>query len=380
MYGLSFFGLKAQHTRLLGVIIDSLSILILSLLLQIIVKSKVITLLGASLYGVNPLIFWLSRNARMYPMFILFAITSFYFFNKEKWKYYFLFTLLMLFSHYFTVLIVFSQVLMALYKRKFLKWIRTGTLLGILYTPIILFIIIPKILDVGPFKESLSWLVNSALSDIIPTFKLLFFQYPFQATFLGWVILGLILIGLNKNTLHYLFPIITFFIVVFSSHLIGFSFYNIHYLSPIIPIIILLITSAVSRLKIIGKLILITLIVMSIFSFTPNYSSEKTFNDIQTSIFKNDANAAILYYPAYYALYHYDFTYNASATQEKYWMYADSSFRDYFAKHNNTWLIFSNLSGGEYLDSPNPFLGGFEYTIAYKKGITTVVLVKPKDI
>ncbi|VVA43841.1 conserved membrane hypothetical protein [Candidatus Roizmanbacteria bacterium] len=77
------------------------------------------------LFIINPLLLYYAFEARMYSMFAFFATLSFYAFYKKNNRLYLLSTIAGLFTHYFMLLVVFSQIFFLIINRKSVEYIKS---------------------------------------------------------------------------------------------------------------------------------------------------------------------------------------------------------------------------------------------------------------
>lgn len=116
-FWMKFFGSSEIALRSLSLIFFWATIYVIFLFLTKIlkVKSSFFTLCYLLFAILNPLLLYYAFEARMYTMFAFFTTLSFYSLYKKKQKLFFLSTLLSLYTHYFTILALFTQLILIAY-------------------------------------------------------------------------------------------------------------------------------------------------------------------------------------------------------------------------------------------------------------------------
>lgn len=118
-FWIKFFGNSEIFMRLLSLIfylvIIYVSYLFIYEILKIKSKKSFIYLL---LLIVNPVLVYYAFETRMYTLFASFATLSFYYFLKKNYRLYFIFTLLGLYTHYFMLFVVLTQLIYNYFENK----------------------------------------------------------------------------------------------------------------------------------------------------------------------------------------------------------------------------------------------------------------------
>lgn len=122
-YWMNVFGSSEVAIRSLSLIFFAMSIFVFLLFLVDVLKvpeRKATPYL--LLYSFNPFLLYYALEARMYSLFALVTLTSFYFLLTKKWKWYGLIALIGFYTHYFFTFVFATQLLyMLLYERAELK-------------------------------------------------------------------------------------------------------------------------------------------------------------------------------------------------------------------------------------------------------------------
>lgn len=124
---LKIFGSSENALRFSSTLLSFLAIIAIYFLGQRLANRRV-GLIAAFLMAISSYQIFLSMDARMYPMLLLFAILSTYYFwqtlnnpKKSNWLLYILFTLLTYYTHLTGLFIFFSQAIYFIYRYYFLK-------------------------------------------------------------------------------------------------------------------------------------------------------------------------------------------------------------------------------------------------------------------
>lgn len=132
--------------RFPSAIFGAASVLLVYFLANLLLDRKT-ALLSAFIFSINPFHIYLSQQARMYSLFALFSLLSlFYFFRllkenkKIDWFFYLFFSLLNLYTHYFAIFVLSTEMLyFILFYKKFRfnlkKFIITNIAILILFSP-----------------------------------------------------------------------------------------------------------------------------------------------------------------------------------------------------------------------------------------------------
>lgn len=124
-YWMNLFGSSEITLRSLSFIFFWANIYVVFLFLVNVFKMKQRkATLYLILFIVNPLLLYYAFEARMYSMFAFFATLSYYAFYKKSSRLYILATVAGLFTHYFMLLVVFSQFIFLLFHKKNAEYIK----------------------------------------------------------------------------------------------------------------------------------------------------------------------------------------------------------------------------------------------------------------
>ncbi len=141
-----------------------LCFLFLNRILKINIKKSLVYLV---LFITNPIFIYYAFEGRMYAMFLFFSLLSFYFFIRKNYKWYFISTILGLYTHYFMILVVFIQWFYVLYyqplKQKKEKFFKHFRLLFYSFLPWLIFVLLNNSLIKQTFwieKPSLKMIIN----------------------------------------------------------------------------------------------------------------------------------------------------------------------------------------------------------------------------
>ncbi|NMB84541.1 hypothetical protein GYA28_04640 [Candidatus Roizmanbacteria bacterium] len=142
------------------------------------------------LVTINPVLLYYAFEARMYTQLAFFVTLSYYSYWLKKNRLYFISTLASLFTHYFAIAVVFSQLFTSLWGKKHSK--KGPILCLVLFVPWMIYVFSLHILVKEPF-----WIINSK-----PTFyNILIIILNFPATiYLGHIRDSLFLNYLKANT------------------------------------------------------------------------------------------------------------------------------------------------------------------------------------
>ena len=319
--------------RMLSTLLSMLSMLFLFNICREIKITEKRIIFVLILYAVSPLNIYYSQEVRMQSLNLFLTIGSTFFFlrflNSKKnihgvlWA---LFAALSLYTHYFALLILFSQVLIIFVKYLFKEIDLSLTKAGFVYSliPIALFSPwIPTFLNQTaqgqPWRTGQS--VTQILENYLVFFKEIFFSYYWnyenKGVITGTAVFSLILISFlivsfivyYKNSDKKKLSIIILFVVPsLIAMIISFrqSIIFSRYLSIIVPYLLILCTFFVFRIhkKYISYPLIIILIGVSSFGLTINYDNNYKNNDyrkIESYIEKNfSSNDRLIVEPHYF--------------------------------------------------------------------------------
>ena len=279
-FWIKLFGISELGSRSLSLIFGVFSIFMIYLLAKKMFSLKV-ALIASALMSVSPIMIYYSQESRPYSLFVLLTLISFYFFacfvEKNEDKYllaYLFFSLLLIYTHLFSFLVIIVQNVYLLYisrfkLKKLMKWFYCQFTLFLLFTPWIPIII-------SQIKQTLftEWIPKPTISIVLKTF----------VDFFGNTLNLLILIFVfamfvqrkkfksgekNKLILLLIWSTLSFVIVIVYSTIFP-SDYNTRYLLFTLPAIIILFSFFISNFtetnKIFGYALLVIVILSSLFS------------------------------------------------------------------------------------------------------------------
>lgn len=132
------------------------------------------------LFVINPLLNYYAFEARMYTMFCFFATLSFYAFYQKNKKLYFWSTLFGLFTHYFMIFVIFSQLLVYFFFPKNYLPFRKLLIPSLFFVPWLLFVFFIK-------KSSLFtsfWIKAFPIKNLTLVPTIIYTGYEFDFKFL----------------------------------------------------------------------------------------------------------------------------------------------------------------------------------------------------
>jgi uncharacterized membrane protein len=319
--------------RMLSTLLSMVSMLFLFKICKEIKISENRIIFVLILYAVSPLNIYYSQEVRMQSLTLFFTISSTFFFlrflNSQKNVYGFLWAIiaaLSIYTHYFALLILFSQVIIIIVKY-LLKDIELHLAkAGFVYSliPIALFSPwIPTFLQQA--SQGQPWRAGQSISQVSENF-ITFFREVFFSNYWGYEIKGVIIgtkvfsviliLFLIVSTIIYLRQpdrkkisiIILFFVPSIIAMLVSFrqSIVFSRYLGIIIPYLLILCTFFVFRThkNYIRYPLIILLIVISAYGLTINYDNDYKNNDyrkIESYIEKNfTASDKLIVEPHYF--------------------------------------------------------------------------------
>lgn len=174
-YWMKIFGEGEVSLRALSLIFFAANIFVILLFLQNILKVKGRRIwIYILLFSLNPFLLYFAFEARMYSLLALLSSLSFYFFWQKKAVFYLLFTILGLYTHYFFLFVVLTQLGFCLLfkKGKFIEKIKLPTLSLITFMPWFFFVF-PTL----SAKTSQFWIDKTSLYDLATLPAVLFTGY-----------------------------------------------------------------------------------------------------------------------------------------------------------------------------------------------------------
>lgn len=172
---MNIFGSSEVAIRSLSLIFFAISVFVfLMLLIDVLKIPEKKAWIYVLLFGINPFMLYYGIEGRMYSLFALLSLSSFYLLMTKRLKWYALCVGIGLFTHYFFIFVLGTQLLyVALYERTSLKkLVRTVTLPVVAFLPW-LYYISPTITT----KTDNFWTQPLSFSESINTLGILFTGY-----------------------------------------------------------------------------------------------------------------------------------------------------------------------------------------------------------
>jgi uncharacterized membrane protein len=311
------FGTSEIMTRLLSVIFGVISIYVIFLLGKKLFN-KDAGLYSSILLALSVIAIYYSQETRLYSLFVLLVMMSFYFFidlfkeNKFKTKaLYFLFSLLMLYTHLFSFLVLFVQNIYYLLmnfrdRKRLVQWFIMQAGLGLLFLPWV-----SVLLKQMKKAHYLSW-ISLDLMKIYYTFFDFFNHLAIFLIFIGLLIYvfkkykvkeknNLILLGLWA-----LLPII----IVILYSLFFNSIYHTRYLLFVLPAFYLIFAWSIVKIpRIYGIALLSIVIVVSLpFIFIQQQSLDKdNWREVSSFVKDNVGKEDYIFIHPYYHQYAFSY-------------------------------------------------------------------------
>lgn len=142
------FGHSEIALRLLSLIFFWLTLYVVFLFLVNVFKFETNkSLFYLSFFLINPLLNYYAYEARMYTLFSFFATLSFYLFYRKRYKPYILSVILGLYTHYFMIFVLLTQLIYSLYdhhQKRVKPLLKSFLISFIFFLPYIISIIINK--------------------------------------------------------------------------------------------------------------------------------------------------------------------------------------------------------------------------------------------
>lgn len=319
---LPFAGHSEWLIRLPGVIFGVAQVYALYLLVKLVTNNRQTSLIAALLLAINPLHIYYSQELRMYSMAVLFTILSWYFLLNKKPIFYFLSTILGLYTFYGLFFVLLSQWVYVLIKKENIKSFLVVNLnLGIAFLPWV-----PTLLQqlsgggyltqVLPNWSTLSGVFSLKALALIPT-KFIMGRISVSPTNFYMIISGLliaysgllILIGIKKDTLHLslwlIIPIIVSAIISINTPILGYW-----RLLTILPAFIALLAIGINHLpnwatySNLAVLVSISIMANIIFWITPSFQRED-WRGLSNKILSDKNSQIIINFPSKFAPMHY---------------------------------------------------------------------------
>ncbi len=175
-FWVKLFGITELSSRSLSLMFGVLSLFMVYLLARKLFCEK-IALISLALTAVSPIMTYYSQEARLYSLFVLLVLVSFYFFieyiekkDNKNLLFYLFFSLLLIYTHLFSFLVIIAQNMYVLYFyrfkiKKLLKWFLCQLALFMLFTPWI-----PTLIKQVNRTLSVMWIPKPNPGIVIKTF------------------------------------------------------------------------------------------------------------------------------------------------------------------------------------------------------------------
>lgn len=220
-FWMKIFGSSEVALRSLSLIFFAINIYIVFLFLQNILKVKGSrTWVYLLIFALNPFLLYYAFEARMYSLVALLTTVSFYYFFKKRQVNYVMFTILGLYTHYFFLLVIFTQIIyLTLFEKgKVFKKIKVFIAPLLIFLPWLFYVLPALVTRTTPF-----WMERVNLVDFFASLGILFTGYERIHTFYDPLIIlislffifmiGFFIFVINKrkNHLFYLLLLWSFF-------------------------------------------------------------------------------------------------------------------------------------------------------------------------
>lgn len=220
-FWLKIFGSSEVALRSLSLIFFAINIYVVFLFLQNILKVKGSRIwVYLLIFALNPFLLYYAFEARMYSLVALLTTISFYYFFKKRQVNYVMFTILGLYTHYFFLLVIFTQIIyLTLFEKgKVFKKIKVFITPLLIFLPWLFYVLPALITRTTPF-----WMERVNLVDFLASLGILFTGYERIHTFYDPLIIlislffifmiGFFIFVINKrkNHLFYLLLLWSFF-------------------------------------------------------------------------------------------------------------------------------------------------------------------------
>lgn len=324
---IKLFDTSEFSSRFLSVIFGVLSVGMIYLLAKKLFSERV-AIITVLLMSFSPILIYYSQEARSYSLLVLLTIVSFYFFISYLEKRdtihliaYVFFSLLLIYTHIFSFLVILIQNVYVLYIYRFrikplLKWFAGQLALFILFIPWL-----PILFgQISNSSFSTLWIPKPNVLILLSTSYAFFGGYLVLLIFIALLIVFILTkkfktIGKNKLVFVSLWIILPFLVVVTYSLLFS-SLYNTRYMLFTLPAIYLLfavtIDTVMPKKKFISWIIVFVLIVSSFISVADQVKRidkddwRTTSEYIKQNVKENDAVFINPFYQQDPFTYYYD--------------------------------------------------------------------------
>jgi len=173
-YWMLIFGKSEIALRSLSLIFFAIAVYFAFLFLQnvLVIQGKRLWMYVVA-FAFNPALLYFAFEARMYSLFAFLSLMSFYFFATKKRKEYIITSTLGLYTHYFFIFVVFTQLLYILfYKKKRERNYRAILLPLLFFAPWFLLVVRNLVKGTSEF-----WIGKTNWTDIVSSLGVLFTGY-----------------------------------------------------------------------------------------------------------------------------------------------------------------------------------------------------------
>jgi mannosyltransferase len=197
-FWMEIFGVNIFTNRILSLIFFLASTPMVYLVAFQVTKNVRLCLYAATIFSLSPFMHWFGNEQRMYSLFVFFSLCSHLFFLKiftspktdfKNWIYYFIFSVLGIYSHYFFLLFILIQFVYFVINKKnypqdyFVKVVSIGFGLVIAIIPWVLYV-----KHVNSAGSQIPFLLKPSTVDLFNVFSNHFFG--FQSDEINSVILA----------------------------------------------------------------------------------------------------------------------------------------------------------------------------------------------
>lgn len=170
-FWIKIFGSSEIAIRLMSLIFYWLTLYVVSLFLENILKMKIKkTIFYTLFFAFNPLLLYYAFEARNYTLFAFFASLSFYFLYKKKWRPYLISSVLGLYTHYFMIFVLVFQY--------FLKKSKKQLQAFLYFIPWLIFVIFNKGLIIEDF-----WIKKLSFDKVFNFISQIYTGYEYDFKF-----------------------------------------------------------------------------------------------------------------------------------------------------------------------------------------------------
>jgi 4-amino-4-deoxy-L-arabinose transferase-like glycosyltransferase len=272
------------------------------------------------LFSINLQAIQYSRVLRAYPIFISLSIIFQYCFWKwyngdKRYKtWYFLLGVLLIYTHFFGVVLVgCNLVFILLTKQRISKYLPGFLVTFLALLPWIVIVFLPTFIFTRYAQNVLDWIKPPSVAGYV---SLISNMLMGRGWWVGFALLLVSVVALcwQRNKFIYaLSQILAPLLFIESVFLFsGVSLLNFDYLSYLIPVIIIFLVSLSQKLNTrlfgTGYLLLVLVIVANLWSLAGVFSSDTTFSDLVNEVESKYGGVDVVIYPGFYQA-QYEFYY-----------------------------------------------------------------------